>query len=103
MGFLVILAKYLRISFLQNTYAKFPQSFGEIVWNFAETVGFHKFPFQEIRWNFCILCGDNSCKRNMGAVNKFNNPIFDDGLFLYPPKTWEIQRCSDVFKEHRKV
>ena len=87
MGFPVILAKYLRISFLQNTYAKFPQSFGEIVWNFAETVGVHKFWLKEIRWNFCILCGINQCKRNMGAVNKFNNPIFVTGLFLYPLKT----------------
>ena len=37
---------------------EFPQSFGQIAPNSAETVPFHKISNQEIRWNFGILHSD---------------------------------------------
>ena len=34
--------------------------------------------------------------------NHWFNPLHATGLFLYPLKTWENQRFSDVFRRHRK-
>ena len=50
----VIIPNFLVWEFCEK--AQFTNSFGRIAQNYAEIVSFHKFPHQEIRWNYDILC-----------------------------------------------
>ena len=49
---------------------QFPHSFRQITQNYARTVPFHKFPDQEIRWNYGILRSACNGFRNTKLVRK---------------------------------